>query len=68
MGEPQISLLEESYCSGVALVCAGSNEQEMKYGENESCVSHLYIRVHTWYMATAWPGPARDMWAPQAGQ
>jgi hypothetical protein len=44
MGEPQISqLLEESDRSGVALVCAGRDEQETKDRECESCVSHLYI-------------------------
>ena len=45
MGEPRISqLLEESDRSGVALVCAGREEQDKKISENESCVSHLYTR------------------------
>ena len=44
MGEPQIlQLLEESDRSGVALVCAGREEQETKDSECQSCVSHLYM-------------------------
>lgn len=54
MGEPQIlQLLEESDRSGVALVCAGREKQEMKDSETEIRVSHLYIHGYCMIRAGA---------------